>query len=283
MPKASIIVPAYNEQICIGKLIDTVLKQTFQDFELIIVDDGSTDRTPEIIKSYENDRIIYLRNHTNLGVSRSRNIGIKHARGEYVFFIDADCPPSVNLIESGLKSLENNRDAVGAYGKIKYFTSLVSISDRVVEAENEFCGGNMVFRKKFLELVKGLDQELIAQEDRDLAFRIRKYGEIIFCEDMVVTHERKLHTRKTLFADAKRAKYMVYFLKKHQDYTNPCLLWRILYPKKLLLAVLPILILLVYSFRGWRDIEIAFWMFISLWYMRIVIWKSAIRNGIFII
>jgi glycosyltransferase involved in cell wall biosynthesis len=285
MPEVSIIVPAYNEENYIERLIESVLKQTFKDFELIIIDDCSTDRTSQIIKSYNDSRIRYLRNDTNFGVSKSRNIGIDHAGGEYVFFIDADCIPLVNWIESGLKSLsENKKDSVGGYGKVRYATSLVSISDRIVESDNELLpGGNMVFKKKYLKLIGGMEQEFTAQEDRDLAFRIRKYGEIVFSEDMIVVHQRKFNSKKTLFADAKRGKNMVYFIKKHQDYTNANLLWRILYPKKLLIALFPILILLGYSIRGWRDVKTAFWMYIALWYMRFIIWRSAIENRIFII
>jgi len=283
MPKASIIIPTYNEEIYIGKVINAILKQTVQDFELIIIDDCSTDKTSQIINSYKDGRITYLKNNTNLGVSWSRNIGIEHANGEYIFFIDADCLPLINLIESGLKSLENNEYAVGAYGKVKYATSIVSISDRIVEFENEICGGNMVFKKKVLKLVKGMSQEMIAQEDRDFAFRIRKYGEVIFSEDMIVIHQRKLHTKKTLFEDAKRAKNMVYFIIDHQDYSNANLYRRILYPKKLLIALFPILIILGYSIRGWRDVTIACWMYIALWYMRFIIWRSAIENRVFLI
>jgi glycosyltransferase involved in cell wall biosynthesis len=283
MPAVSIVVPAYNEEMYIQKLIDAILKQTFNDFELIIIDDCSTDKTSKIIKSYNDDRIKYIRNQINRGVTNSTNIGIKYSKGEYIFFTGADCTPLVNWIESGLDLLENNKNAVGVYGSVRYSTSLLSISDRIVETDKEIFGANMVFRKRFLKLVNGMNPEFNAQEDRDLAFRIKKYGEIIFSEDMIVIHQRKLHSRKTLFADAKRAQNMVYFIKKHQDFTNTDLMWRILYPKKLLLLLCPFLIIFVYSFRRWRDFRIGLWMYVALFYLRFVIWISAIKNRIFII
>lgn len=283
MPKASIIVPAYNEETHIGKLIEAILRQTFTDFELIIIDDCSTDNTSQNIRSYKDNRITCLRNNRNLGITKSTNIGIERAKAEYVFFTDADCHPLVNWVETGLKSLENRKDAVGAYGKVIYATSSVSISDRIVETEREIFGANMMFKRDYLRLVGGMREKFTARGDRDLAFRIKKYGEIVFSEEMIVIHQRKLYTRRTLFRDAERTGNMAYFIKEHQDLGNADLLWRILYPRKLLIALIPVLIILGYSIRGWRDVKIAFWMYISLWYMRIVIWKSAIKNKIFLI
>lgn len=85
----SVIIPAYNAALYIKKSINSVLNQTFSDFEILIVDDGSTDDTKEIVKTIEDDRIHYIY-QINGGVSSARNTGIYNAKGEYICFLDAD-------------------------------------------------------------------------------------------------------------------------------------------------------------------------------------------------
>lgn len=90
MPKVSVIMPVYNGQEFLRETMDSVLNQTFTDFEFIIINDASKDSTEEIIKSYEDDRIVYLKNEQNLGVAGALNRGLENAKGEYVARIDAD-------------------------------------------------------------------------------------------------------------------------------------------------------------------------------------------------
>ena len=94
-PMVSVIMPAYNEEQNIHDAIASVLAQDFEDFELIVVDDGSTDLTGEIIKSFTDKRIVYLKNKTNIGVTRSRNRALETAKGKYIACLDADdtCTP----------------------------------------------------------------------------------------------------------------------------------------------------------------------------------------------
>src|SRR3989338_10329538 len=89
-PKVSIIMPTYNRARLINKAVDSVLKQTFKDYELIIIDDGSLDNTKDIVACYNDPRIIYFRkNHKN--AASARNYGLKRARGEYIAYCDDDC------------------------------------------------------------------------------------------------------------------------------------------------------------------------------------------------
>ncbi len=87
-PTVSVVIPAYNAAWCVRRAIDSVLAQDFRDYELIVVDDGSTDDTPAVLASY-GDRIRVLRK-SNGGLSSARNAGIDAARGSYVAFLDAD-------------------------------------------------------------------------------------------------------------------------------------------------------------------------------------------------
>lgn len=89
MTDISIIVPAYNAEKYIGKCIDSMIKQTKEECEFIIVNDGSTDATEEIVKGYKDKRIKYFKNK-NQGIGKTRNFGIEKAKGKYIMFLDSD-------------------------------------------------------------------------------------------------------------------------------------------------------------------------------------------------
>lgn len=87
----SVILPTYNRAKEIPKSIESILNQTYKDFELIIIDDGSTDNTQEVVATYQDHRIHYIKNMTSEhGVSTARNIGIRESKGEYITFNDSD-------------------------------------------------------------------------------------------------------------------------------------------------------------------------------------------------
>ena len=91
MPTISIILPVYNAGNYLRDTLDSVLEQTYSDFELIAVNDGSTDNSLAILQEYkEKDDRIFIIDKSNSGVSDTRNIGIAHAKGEYIAFLDAD-------------------------------------------------------------------------------------------------------------------------------------------------------------------------------------------------
>ncbi|MGQ7743354.1 glycosyltransferase family 2 protein [Pectobacterium brasiliense] len=86
----SIIMPAYNAEATVDESIRSVLEQTFVDFKLYVVDDGSTDNTRNIIKSYIDSRIVYVEKNNNTGVASARNLAINMSRGKYITFLDSD-------------------------------------------------------------------------------------------------------------------------------------------------------------------------------------------------
>lgn len=89
MPKVSVIMPVYNGELFINRAIDSLLSQSFHDWELVVVDDGSTDRTPQILEQYTDTRIRVFR-QANRGEAGARNTGLKHMSGLYMAFLDAD-------------------------------------------------------------------------------------------------------------------------------------------------------------------------------------------------
>lgn len=100
----SIIMPVYNAELFLQQLLESCIKQTYQNIEIICVDDGSTDRSSEIIQAYiaKDPRIVYIYKH-NSGVSATRNIGIQNSKGKYIFFIDSDDL----LVNDAIESLYN--------------------------------------------------------------------------------------------------------------------------------------------------------------------------------
>ena len=112
----SVIIPLYNKEKSISSTIESVLSQTYKDFELIIINDGSTDKSEEIIRKYLNDSRIKYYYKTNSGVSSTRNYGINIAKGEWILFLDADDELSINGLNSLSKFTEYNVDIIsGTY------------------------------------------------------------------------------------------------------------------------------------------------------------------------
>ena len=108
MPKFSIIIPVYNVEKYIRKCVDSVFEQTFKDYEVIIVNDGTQDKSIEQIKNYD----VTIINQKNQGQSAARNNGIKKAKGDYLIFLDSDDYWRKDLLKEINKSLKNNPDVV---------------------------------------------------------------------------------------------------------------------------------------------------------------------------
>ena len=119
----SVITPVYNGATTIQETIESVLKQTFSDFELIIIDDGSQDSTTEIVSKIEDSRI-KLFSYPNAGPAASRNRGIAHAQGKYIAFIDADDLWTPKKLEAQLKALQAHPQAAVAYSWTNHIDDL---------------------------------------------------------------------------------------------------------------------------------------------------------------
>ncbi|MFB2938674.1 glycosyltransferase family 2 protein [Aerosakkonemataceae cyanobacterium BLCC-F154] len=114
MPTISVIIPAYNAERTILETIQSIQQQTFQDFELIVINDGSTDRTLEILNQINEPRLKVF-SYNNGGLPTARNRGISNASGEFISFIDADDLWTADKLESQLMALQQNPNAGVAY------------------------------------------------------------------------------------------------------------------------------------------------------------------------
>jgi len=116
-PKVSVVMPAYNRAKEIGAAIDSVLAQTFEDIELIVVDDGSTDATPEIVRAY-GDRVRFFQ-QKNAGVGAARNAGVRLARGEYLASLDSDDVQLPFRLATQVALLDRSPDAAMVFTDFK--------------------------------------------------------------------------------------------------------------------------------------------------------------------
>ena len=129
MCKASVIVPVYNSSKYLHRCLDSILNQTFRDFELILINDGSTDNSIDILREYESkDSRIVMIDKVNEGVSAARNQGIEIAKGEYIMFCDSDDYVDENWILVLLDGIKNN---CNSWVNCEYYT-FSSVTDRCI-------------------------------------------------------------------------------------------------------------------------------------------------------
>jgi glycosyltransferase involved in cell wall biosynthesis len=187
-PTVSVIIPTYNRAHLIGRAIESVLNQTYQDFELIIVDDASTDNTEYLIKEFQqkDKRISYSKHDRNKGGSAARNTGIKTSKGQYIAFQDSDDEWLPGKLEKQMEILEKASQEVGviytAFWRVKGDKKQYIPSEKVLKKEgdihNELLKGNfittqsIVVRKDCLEKVGYFDENLPRLQDWELVLRL---------------------------------------------------------------------------------------------------------------
>lgn len=181
MPKISIVMAAYNGQKFIAETIESVLLQTFRDFEFIIINDASTDRTEEIVKNFQeqDSRVQLINNRENLERAVSRNIGIERSIGEYLCIIDADDIFLPDKLEKQVKFLDARLD-VGFVATSHYVIDENGIETDIVtcsgserpEIVHFMCNPSIMVRRECLTKVGGYRPIMVPAEDYDLWLRV---------------------------------------------------------------------------------------------------------------
>ncbi|WP_394740092.1 glycosyltransferase family 2 protein [Natronococcus roseus] len=188
MPKVSVIIPTYNRGDVLSRAISSVLNQSFKDFNLIIVDTGSSDNTETIMSEFSDDRIIYHRIEMRKSASEARNIGIKLSKSPYVSFLDSDDEIKENHIEAVVEELEQeSQNCVGAFtgreirvqGDMEYTQPIdkeyIKYSD--ILKRNSIGGfSNLTFRRSVFSSDNYIDESMNVFEDYDLLLRVLKDG-----------------------------------------------------------------------------------------------------------
>jgi len=190
MEFVSIIIPTYNYGHFLVKCIDSVLNQTYSNIEIILVDDGSTDNTNEIIHTKYKNKVKYIYQE-NKGASVARNKGIDIARGEYLSFLDADDFFIPTSIEDRLNILQNNKEIGWVYSKWQYVDTEGNIIEKASQnasfAYNKRLRGNIfinmlsgtlintsavLIKRSCVEDAGGFDERLPAFQDYDFWLRV---------------------------------------------------------------------------------------------------------------
>ncbi len=109
-PRVTVFIPVYNREQYVGEAIESILAQTFSDFEILVVDDGSTDTSVEKIHSYTDPRIRLISNKENLGIPKTRNKGVELARGQYMAMLDSDDKAHPERLEKQVAFLDLHPD-----------------------------------------------------------------------------------------------------------------------------------------------------------------------------
>lgn len=201
MPQVSVIIPTYNSARYVVDAVESVLAQTYRDFEVIVIDDGSTDETPEVMKRY-GAPVRYLRQE-NAGVAAARNRGIAESRGRYIAFLDADDTWFPEKLERQMAALAGSGGARACYSaflEVKDDLSPVGVrrSDRRGSAiEDLLLRGNVigsictvVAERALFESVGGFDPVLSQCADWDMWVRLAAETEFVYLDEPLVTYRQ---------------------------------------------------------------------------------------------
>jgi glycosyltransferase involved in cell wall biosynthesis len=199
----SIVVPCYNAAAYISETIYSILKQSHSKFELIIINDGSTDHSVEIISEIKDPRITVI-HQSNQGVSVTRNNGLKVAKGEYIIFFDADDLMTDKFLHSRISVLKTRPDIHGIGGKIIAFNlKNKNIYNAVCPSENAIseillyksniatCPSNYLFKHDFIKQNNILfNTNLQSTADRFFLLECSKTGKLFYSREIAELHYR---------------------------------------------------------------------------------------------
>ncbi|BAT51466.1 putative glycosyl transferase [Nostoc sp. NIES-3756] len=204
-PKITVIMPVYNSEKYIETAIDSIINQTFTNFELLIIDDCSSDKSLEIIKSYHDQRIKLLQNDINLGVVPTRNKGLHQSQGEYIAFLDSDDYAYPSRLEEQLEFMENNPD----FGMIGSWVEVINEKDdltgeiwKYIEPYHKI-PSILLFQNYFAQSAVFIRKSILAgdfykhqrAEDYDLWVRIAKKSKVGNIQKVLIKYRQHSNSR----------------------------------------------------------------------------------------
>ncbi len=189
VPMISVVMPAYNASGYIGQTIESVLNQTFTDFELLIIDDGSTDSTLTVAHQYgRRDRRIKVISQANQGVSATRNRGIQEAKGQFMAFLDADDLWLTDKLAAHIEHFHTNPNLAVSFSRVEFIstdgepTGQISTSRLVNLKPEDFLYenptstmSNPIARSEVFAQVGGFAEDMSYSEDLEWLFRVMCY------------------------------------------------------------------------------------------------------------
>lgn len=234
-PNVSVIIGTRNRAKLLHRAVISVLDQTYQDFECIIIDGGSTDNTPDVVKQFKDKRIIYIRQEMDEGRASSLNFAIKHSRGSLITFLDDDDEYLPSKLEKQVLLLKSLPKKVGlVYCWMDYYDDSTgelirewhpTIKGDVYSEQigKQSVGGfpTLLVRKEVLEKVGGLNERVNYPSDWEWVCRISRHFELDFVPEVLVkvyvNHEYQRMSNpkrdKKYYKDL--AEFYLDFLKEH--------------------------------------------------------------------
>ncbi|HKZ34827.1 MAG TPA: glycosyltransferase, partial [Patescibacteria group bacterium] len=226
MKQISVVIPTHNRNASLKQTLQALLDQSypFKHIEIIVCDDGSTDKTSHLmatlVKKYPH-QVRYLR-QTQKGPAAARNLGILKAQGEIIAFTDDDCLPDKDWVLHIVSSFQRHPNIIGVEGKTVPDTNTTDLMTYTVinETGGNYFTCNIAYTRKVLQNLKGFDETFRYShcEDIDLARRVLENGQIVFIPQALVIHPAR---RANLLSGIKRLKYLAdefRLYKKHEPY-----------------------------------------------------------------
>ena len=201
----SVIIPLYNKEHYIKSTILSVLEQTYNDFEIIIIDDGSTDNSVNIVSEFTDARITMV-NQKNAGVSAARNHGLKIAKGDYITFLDADDRWRQGFLKA-MYELAQKYPQESVFGvaqenrPINTLPSGVTVVDDFCSYFYCFCTGSLFFKKEVFEKVGYFRQNVQVGEDFDMWLRIACKYNYVYLNEPYLIHPDVTENNLSLIRD----------------------------------------------------------------------------------
>lgn len=199
-PLVSVVIPVYNAEKTIESTLDSVTNQIYKNLEVLVVDDGSTDASAEIIKNYiqkHKDYPIFYYHQENKGVSAARNLGMKNAKGEFIALLDSDDEWDKEKIFLQMKTIQSNPqiDLLSTNRNGEHFDSwfgkpfsrLVKISLKLHLVKNFLLTPTVLFKKEVLEKSGYFDENMRHCEDMDFFLRVAATSECYLLNESLTT------------------------------------------------------------------------------------------------
>jgi glycosyltransferase involved in cell wall biosynthesis len=278
-PAASIVLPTHNRVASIAECLESLLTQTEENIEIIVVDDASTDSTVDVVRTYADTRVTLILRSERGGPAAARNTGVRSASSEIIFFTDDDVVLPSSWVREGLRYFLDE-STIGFEGRVVYVSDDYhpTWSDRVVENKTggHYMTANAAYRRKTLIACGLFHEGLGAFRDRELALRARQLGAIRYADEVVVTHRRDIYTLRTFMGEGRKARWRPYLYKQHKD--RATMLGPVYGPARLLTLLCPALLLLRLRhvrIASTRDLCFFLLMYPRLAYERINLWAGA--------
>ncbi|WP_299364569.1 glycosyltransferase family A protein [Winogradskyella sp.] len=233
IPFFSVVVTVYNKSDFIENTVNSILNQSFENFEVIVINDGSTDNSAEIIKTFKDQRLKLITTK-NQGASKSRNLGIKQAKCNYIALLDGDDIWDLNYLDYMFR-------AINTYPNQKIFTASVSqkYEERIIplkyninqnglfgihnyfeasKAHSIITSSSVVFHKSILEKTGLFDPSIVSGQDTDMWIRFGLFNEVVFINKVLATYNYNPKSlSNTTFKLKAKPKFDKYFEEERKD------------------------------------------------------------------